>query len=99
MACVPLVGSIAVQGICYHMQSRVTVAANNIYNGNNLILYSTKFWWGKTSVNRSLISFGEENVGEFTIATLVNLKFGWVKYGEWHSFCQVHQSFPPPKFY
>ena len=38
MACVPLVGSIAVQWICYHMQSRVTVAANNIYSGNNLII-------------------------------------------------------------
>ena len=24
--------------------------------------------------------FSEENVGEFTIATLVNLEFGWVKY-------------------
>ena len=26
------------------------------------------------------MSFGEENVGKFTIATLVNLEFGWVKY-------------------
>ena len=77
MACVPLVGSIAVRGICYHMQSGVTVAANNIYSGNNLIPYSAKFWWGKTLENQSLISCGEENVGKFTIATLVNLKFGW----------------------
>ena len=25
-------------------------------------------------------SFGEENVDEFTIATSVNVEFGWVKY-------------------
>ena len=30
--------------------------------------YSAKFWQGKTSVNRSFQSFGEENVGKFTIA-------------------------------
>ena len=43
-----------------------------------------KFQWGKTLANRSLQSFGKENVGEYlqqlTLATLVNLEFGWVKY-------------------
>ena len=42
--------------------------------------YSAKFWWGKALANRSFQSFGEEIVGAFTIATLVNLEFGWVKY-------------------
>ena len=45
--------------------------------------HSTKFWWGITLVNRSFQSFGEGNVGGFTIAniaSLVNLEFGGVKY-------------------
>ena len=29
-----------------------------------------KFWWGKTLVNRLFNSFGEENVGKFTIANI-----------------------------
>ena len=48
----------------------------------HVLLYSAKFW-GKTLANRSFQSFGEENVGKFTmanIATLVNLEFGGVKY-------------------
>ena len=36
--CIPFIGSIAVQWICYHMESRVTVTANNICSGNNLII-------------------------------------------------------------
>ena len=38
--------------------------------------YSAKFWRGKALANQSFQSFGEEIVGEFTIATLVNLEFG-----------------------
>ena len=34
------------------------------------ILYSTKFWQGKTLMNRSFQSFGEENVGKFTIVNV-----------------------------
>ena len=34
------------------------------------VLYSTKFWWGKTSANRSFQSFGKENVGKFTNANI-----------------------------
>ena len=30
--------------------------------------YSAKFWRGKTLANRSFYTFGEENVGELTIA-------------------------------
>ena len=46
---------------------------------------STKNWRNKTLVNQLFQSFGEENVGKFTIAnisygTLVNLEFTWVKY-------------------
>ena len=46
---------------------------------------STKNWRDKTLVNQLFQSFGEENVGKFTIAnisygTLVNLEFSWVKY-------------------
>ena len=36
----------------------------------NKLPYSAKFWLGKTEVNRSFISFGEENVGEFTITNI-----------------------------
>ena len=32
--------------------------------------YSAKFWWDKTLANRSFQSFGEEYVGEFTIANV-----------------------------
>ena len=32
--------------------------------------YNAKFWWGKTLANRLFLSFGEENVGEFTIANV-----------------------------
>ena len=43
--------------------------------------YSAKLWRVKTLVaNRSFQSFGEENVGKFTIANISNLEFGWVKY-------------------
>ena len=35
-----------------------------------LILYSAKCWRGKALENRSFQSFGEENVGEFTIANI-----------------------------
>ena len=38
-----------------------------------------------------------ENVGKFTLATLVNLEFGWVNIGEWRLVHQIRQSFPPPK--
>ena len=34
----------------------------------NYIPYSAKFWRGKTLANRSFQTFGEENVGELTIA-------------------------------
>ena len=44
------------------------------------MLYSTTFWWGEILANQSFWSFGKEDVGEFTIATLVNLEFGRVKY-------------------
>ena len=33
------------------------------------VLYSAKRWQGKTLVNRSFQSFGEENVGEFNLLT------------------------------
>ena len=33
-----------------------------------LVPYSAKFWRGKTLANRSFQTFGEENVGELTIA-------------------------------
>ena len=33
-------------------------------------LYSTNFWRGKTLSNQSVQSFGEENVGDFTIANI-----------------------------
>ena len=36
------------------------------------------------------MSFGKENVDKFTIATLVNLEFGWVKYWQ--------MTFVSPKF-
>ena len=36
-----------------------------------LCMYSAKLWQGKTLVNWSYQSFGEENVAKFTIATLV----------------------------
>ena len=32
--------------------------------------YSTEFWRGKTLANQLFQSFGEENVGEFTIANM-----------------------------
>ena len=35
-----------------------------------IILYSSKFWWGKTSANRSFWRFGEKNVNKFTIANI-----------------------------
>ena len=35
-----------------------------------VIPYSTKCWWCKTLANRPFQSFGEENVGKFTIATI-----------------------------
>ena len=34
------------------------------------ILYSAKCWQDKTLANQSFQSFGEENIGEFTIATI-----------------------------
>ena len=34
------------------------------------ILYSAKFWRVKTLANRSFQSFGKENVGKFTIASV-----------------------------
>ena len=43
-------------------------------------------------IDRSIVLV-RENVGEFTIATLVNLEFGWVKY--WR---MVLCSPNPPKF-
>ena len=44
------------------------------------IPYSAKLWQDKTLANQSFQSFGEENVGKFTLATLVtwNLIFGRV---------------------
>ena len=33
-----------------------------------MVLYSAKYWRGKTLVNRLFQTFGKENVGEFTIA-------------------------------
>ena len=35
-----------------------------------LVPYSAKFWWGETLANRSFQSFGGENVGDFTIASI-----------------------------
>ena len=44
---------------CYDHQ----LASYEVY-----IPYSAKFWRGKTLANRSFQTFGEENVGELTIA-------------------------------
>ena len=40
------------------------------------MLYNAKLWRGKSLANRLFQSFGEEIVGEYAIATLVNLEFG-----------------------
>ena len=37
---------------------------------SNYTPYSTKFQWGKTLTNQLFQSFGKENFGEFTIATI-----------------------------
>ena len=50
------------------------------------IQYSTNYGWVKLWGINCLKSFGEENVGEFTITNISyfsNLEFGWVKY--WHN--------------
>ena len=62
-----------------------------------LILYSTKFQWGKTLAN-SLFRKGKCWQIYNRQLTLVNLEFDWVRIGEWHSVRQIHPSFPPPKF-
>ena len=33
-------------------------------------MYSVKLWWGKTLANQFFQGFGEENIGEFTIANI-----------------------------
>ena len=60
--------------------------------------YSAKFWQGKALANRSFQSFGEEIVGDFTIATLVNLEFGWVKYWQLTFISPNWPKFPMPDF-
>ena len=34
------------------------------------LLYSTKFWWGKTLANQSFQSFGKENDSKFIIVNI-----------------------------
>ena len=43
------------------------LAANVIHHYH---MYSVKLWWGKTLANQLFQGFGEENVGEFTIANI-----------------------------
>ena len=47
---------------------------------------------------KTVQSFGEENVGEFTIAALVNLEYDWVNICELRLLCRIRQNFHPPEF-
>ena len=56
----------------------------------------TLFWWDKTLANRSFQSFGEENVGEFTIANVSYFNLGKILA---YDVCFTKFiSFPLPKF-
>ena len=52
--------TIACNGFCLLRHTKIWLARD--------IPYSAKFWRGKTLANRSFQTFGEENVGELTIA-------------------------------
>ena len=51
------------------------------------MLYSAKFWQGKSDRLRVLSRKSLTNLRQ---------KFGWVKY--WQTFCRIHQGFPPLEF-
>ena len=52
----------------------------------------------ETLANQSFQSFGEENVGEFTIASISYFSESRIWLGKILATCQICQSFPP-KFY
>ena len=60
------------------------------------IHFSTKFCWGKTLVNWSFQSLVSKTSAKFNVLYIWNLAGHNI--GEWHSFHQIHRSFPPPEF-
>ena len=61
--CQPTCSMESLNKLCHALPASFNTLCHNVP-------YSAKHWRGKTLANRSFQSFGEENVGEFTIATI-----------------------------
>ena len=84
-----------------NIQSIVIIAVSQ--NLTTLQLpYSAKCWRGKTLANRSFQSFGEEKIGEFTIATISYYSESGIWLGKILAngvrFAKFAKVFFPPKF-